>query len=399
MSYPTDLSPEEQRTAAARLAALAERFSADGILRTTAWRSVFERTWRHPYVPSYYPEIDGRCVLSADPQRRAEWLEAVYSDRTLVTEVGHVPLAREFRPGTYPVGTSSGTMPSLLLTMLEALDVGDGHRVLDIGTGTGYGTALLCERLGSDRVVSVDIDAELVELARERLAANGYVPTLAATDGAGGYPPAAPFDRIIATCAVPNIPPAWLRQVRPGAVILADVRGPVSGTLARLVVDDEGAATGPFLADLASFMPIRHRPDTPPPAVSGSLRYDDQADSLGDADPGLLREDPEFAFVAQWHLPEATWAATAVDGEPAVQLWTPDGSWAVARTAPTGHRHRVTQYGPARLWDRVERAYDWWERAGRPSHDRFGLTASAGGQYVWYGQPDGADRWPLPASP
>ncbi|MGH4017941.1 MAG: hypothetical protein ACRDT0_01580, partial [Pseudonocardiaceae bacterium] len=50
-------------------------------------------------------------------------------------------------------------------------------------------------------------------------------------DGAGGYPPGAPYDRIIATCAVPAIPLAWLAQAAPGAVILADVHGPIGGTL------------------------------------------------------------------------------------------------------------------------------------------------------------------------
>jgi protein-L-isoaspartate(D-aspartate) O-methyltransferase len=61
----------------------------------------------------------------------------------------------------------------------------------------------------------VDIDPELIELAAERLAANGYAPTLAAVDGAGGYPPGAPYDRIIATCGVPAIPQAWLEQAAP----------------------------------------------------------------------------------------------------------------------------------------------------------------------------------------
>ena len=89
--------------------------------------------------------------------------------------------------------------------MLEALEVTDGCRVLEIGTGSGYNAALLCERLGSEHVTSVHIDPDLVALARERLAANGYTPTLAA-DGADGYPRSALYDRIIATCSVPAIP-------------------------------------------------------------------------------------------------------------------------------------------------------------------------------------------------
>src|SRR3712207_1189671 len=58
VNYPTDLGPEEQQLAQARLADLAEQFAANGVLRSPVWREVFERTWRHPYVPGYYPDTD-----------------------------------------------------------------------------------------------------------------------------------------------------------------------------------------------------------------------------------------------------------------------------------------------------------------------------------------------------
>ncbi|MGH3446655.1 MAG: methyltransferase domain-containing protein, partial [Nocardioidaceae bacterium] len=225
MPYPTDLNPEEQELAHARLRELAEQFTGDGTLRTRAWREVFLRTWRHPYVPSYYPELGASCLLSIDPARRAEWLDAVYSNQTLITKVMQLPHSRALRPGSYPIYTSSSTLPGLLLMMLEALEVTDGTRVLEIGTGSGYNAALLCERLGSELVTSVDIDPELVDLARERLEANGYTPTLPAVDGDGGYPDSAPYDRIIATCSVPHVPPAWLAQTAPGGMVMVDVRG------------------------------------------------------------------------------------------------------------------------------------------------------------------------------
>src|SRR5262249_17220674 len=154
---------------------------------------------------------------------------------------------RTLRPGAYPMFTSSSTLPSLVLSMLEALDVVDGSRVLEIGTGSGYNAALLCERLGSERVTSLDIDPELVELAAERLAANGSPPPRAAADGVRGYPGRAPYDRIIATCGVPAIPPAWLAQAAPGAVILADLHGALGGTLVKLTVGADGVATGRFV--------------------------------------------------------------------------------------------------------------------------------------------------------
>ncbi|MGH3797269.1 MAG: ATP-grasp peptide maturase system methyltransferase [Pseudonocardiaceae bacterium] len=398
MSYPTDLSLGERELAQIRLRELAERFTADGILRTPQWREAFQRTWRHPYVPSFYPKLDGPCLLSIDPQRREDWLAAVYSDQTLITKVVQVPMSPALRPGTYPVYTSSSTMPSLVLRMLEALDVHDGHRVLEIGTGTGYNAALLCERLGSEHVTSVDIDPELIELAAERLAANGYTPTLAVVDGAGGYPPGAPYNRIIATCGVRAIPPAWLAQAAPGAVILADVHGPIGGTLARLTVNPDGVATGRFLPDWAGFMWLRHTPGVPAPPPQRWLD-DEPVESVSAVDPTLVSSDGLFAFVAQWHLPDVTWGPATEDGEAAIHLWAPDGSRASIRTTPAHGAFRVSQVGPRRLWDRVEQAHAFWHRAGRPRYDRFGITVTATGQYVWYDHPDGEHRWALPTPP
>jgi methyltransferase of ATP-grasp peptide maturase system len=403
-SYPTDLDPDEQQLAQARLRELAETFTEAGALRTPVWREVFQRTWRHPYIPIYYPDLAGPCLLSSDPQRRGEWLAAVYSDQTLCTKVVQVPLSPALRPGTAPILTSSSTLPSLVLRMLEELDVADGHRVLEIGTGSGYNAALLCERLGSEYVTSVDIDPELIELAAERLAANGYTPTLAAVDGAGGYPPGAPYDRIIATCSVPAIPPAWLEQASPGAVILADVHGKIGGTLVRLSVDGEGTATGRFLSLGTAFMWLRRTLDFSPPP----MREPDgaPAHSLTTVDPTLLHTSSVFGFVAQWHLlgghllgghlPEVTWGLLTDDGAPGVRLRASDGSRASVHATPVDGGFPVTQYGPSRLWDRVEDAHEFWQQAGQPSYDQFGITATTTEQYVWYDHPDSEHRWPLP---
>ncbi|HET9255845.1 MAG TPA: methyltransferase domain-containing protein, partial [Pseudonocardiaceae bacterium] len=198
-------------------------------MHSAEWREAFLATWRHPCLPAYYPSLAEPPVLCIDPARRAGWLagwlDAVYSNETLITKVAPIPLSRAFAPATGWMYTSSSTKPSLILRMVEALDVHDGHRVLEIGTGSGYHCALLSERLGSENVTSVDIDAELVDLARERLDANGHKPRLAAADGAQGCPAGAPYQRIIATCAVRSIPAAWLRQAEPGTVILTDVHG------------------------------------------------------------------------------------------------------------------------------------------------------------------------------
>jgi protein-L-isoaspartate(D-aspartate) O-methyltransferase len=124
---------------------------------------------------------------------------------------------------------SSSSQPAIMAIMLDQLTLAPGQRVLEIGAGTGYNAALMRHIVGpSGAVVSVDIEADLVDRAREHLASAGYPDvTVVAADGADGYPPGAPYDRVIATVGVSDLAPAWLHQAGPGAriVVPLDVRG------------------------------------------------------------------------------------------------------------------------------------------------------------------------------
>jgi protein-L-isoaspartate(D-aspartate) O-methyltransferase len=149
------------------------------------------------------------------PEQRPE---AAYRDDAIVTkrdEAGQ------------PISSSS--QPAIMAIMLDQLDLAPGHRVLEIGAGTGYNAALISHIVGpSGRVTSVDIDPELVVTAREHLARAGFGEvTVVCADGAGGDPEHAPYDRIIATVGVSDLAPAWLAQAVPQAriVVPLDVRG------------------------------------------------------------------------------------------------------------------------------------------------------------------------------
>jgi protein-L-isoaspartate(D-aspartate) O-methyltransferase len=124
---------------------------------------------------------------------------------------------------------SSSSQPAIMAIMLDQLTLAPGQRVLEIGAGTGYNAALIRHIVGpSGTVVSVDIDADVADRAREHLASAGYPDvTVVAADGAEGYPPGAPYDRVIATVGVSDLAPAWLNQAAPGAriVVPLDVRG------------------------------------------------------------------------------------------------------------------------------------------------------------------------------
>ncbi|MDQ2790229.1 MAG: hypothetical protein M3Y73_11135 [Actinomycetota bacterium] len=121
-----------------------------------------EQTTRHPFVPRFYRD-DDTIVDGADPAAVGEWLDAVYSDTSLVVQCA-------IAPGTdLQFLTSSSTMPSLMVRMLQMLDVIDGSDVLEIGTATGYNAALLCHRLGADHVASIELHQGLAADANDRL--------------------------------------------------------------------------------------------------------------------------------------------------------------------------------------------------------------------------------------
>ncbi|WP_274567660.1 methyltransferase domain-containing protein [Streptomyces spiramyceticus] len=89
---------------------------------------------------------------------------------------------------------------------------------LEIGTATGYVAALLSERLGEELVFSVEIDPPLAHQARQNLATLGYAPTVVVADGEHGWVEAAPYDRLISTCALRRVPYELVRQVKPGGI-------------------------------------------------------------------------------------------------------------------------------------------------------------------------------------
>jgi protein-L-isoaspartate O-methyltransferase len=159
-------------------------------------------------------------------------------------------------------------MPSLMARMLELLEVEEGNMVLEIGTGSGYNAALLCERLGSEHVTSIDIQADLVEEARGRLAELGYHPQLAVADGVGGYPERAPYDRIICTGMAWPIPTAWLEQVRPGGRIVTVVP---EGCVA-LERHREGTTSGRYDRESYRFTPIQPWPVADPQRLLASFQ-------------------------------------------------------------------------------------------------------------------------------
>ncbi|OWJ54885.1 protein-L-isoaspartate O-methyltransferase [Pyrodictium delaneyi] len=123
--------------------------------------------------------------------------------------------------------------PHMVAMMTEFADLEPGMRVLEIGAGSGYHAAVIAEvvapsDLPRDRwghVYTVERIPELAEYARRNLDRAGYADrvTVILGDGTKGYPPAAPYDRIIVTAAAPEVPKPLLEQLKPGGKIVIPI--------------------------------------------------------------------------------------------------------------------------------------------------------------------------------
>jgi protein-L-isoaspartate(D-aspartate) O-methyltransferase len=162
------------------------------------------------------------------------------------------------------VAISSASAAGTVAGMLQQLEVRPGHRVLEIGAGTGYNAALLARLAGPQgQVTTVDIDTEVAEGARRNLTAAGYAGVqVLCGDGEDGYPAAAPFDRIIVTAGAWDIPPTWLEQLTPGGRIVVPLR--IRGLTRLVALERHGACWQSVSVENDGFIPLRgagHQPE------------------------------------------------------------------------------------------------------------------------------------------
>lgn len=150
----------------------------------------------------------GRLRQAVLKVRREEFVPAAWRDHAYA----EVPLP-------LPGRSASISCPHSYPLFYEALGLGEGQRFLEVGLGSGYGAALAREVVGpAGLVVSVEIDAATLAFAAANLDRAGYSDVLRVLgDGALGYPPLAPYDRICVTAACPQVPAPRSSSSRPVA--------------------------------------------------------------------------------------------------------------------------------------------------------------------------------------
>ncbi|GHH57195.1 methyltransferase domain-containing protein [Streptomyces candidus] len=338
-------------------------------------RTAVEKLPREWFAPERLWRWDGhryRAVdRAADP---AGWAAQLYGDpdRPAITQL------TDGRP------TSSLSSTGVVVDMLDSLFLEPGHRVLELGTGTGWNAALLASRAGPGHVLSVETDPALAAAAGQRLQeADAEVPVVVG-DGTAGWPAGALYDRVIATYAVDTVPWSWVAQTRPGGRIVTPW-----GHLGHvaLTVNKTGSAASGWMQGLGQFMPAR---STPAPAPSFT---DVRAGSDSDTECSFTRdlaplEDPwGLGFHLRVVMPELRFR-TAWD-EDGLNAWLHDGSsWAVLAASGDG-RTIATQGGPGRLVEALSEAWDQWTAAKAPTVYDYGMTVADHGatQYVWVHDP------------
>ncbi|GAB2698688.1 methyltransferase domain-containing protein [Kitasatospora kifunensis] len=377
----------------AGLQGLASALVAGGAL-TSDWLPAFQAVPRELFIPErIWPGIaDGTkqkpvVYRSQDPEA---WYRAVYSD---------IPLTTQWDDGEHEgdgLGTtpsSSNSMPTMVFSMLRDLDVRPGSRVLEVGAGTGWNAGLLASRLGDPNVVTIEYDPAVAQGARENLRRAGLEPTVIEGDGRSGWADAGPYDRIIATCSMIEIPPTWLEQAAPGGVIVAPFGTEYGGEfIVRLTVSDDGtSASGQFTRGSA-FMRLRQQ-RTDRPLIDAYLHGEPwpgdgvkSTTTLAPPDTGGWLE----LFVIGLGVPGAFWRAERYeDGAYTLWIYSRDTlSWATADYERGRTEYEVVQSGPRNLWDEVTAAYQWWDAQGRPGHERLGLTVTPEGHTAWLDSPD-----------
>jgi protein-L-isoaspartate(D-aspartate) O-methyltransferase len=170
------------------------------IIRTPGIERAFRKVQRHVlFTPPYRVPADPLATAfteSDDPR-------VVYADTALGLDTNK---------------TLTSDPPSTVAEQIEHLAPSEGMRVLHVGTGSGYCTALLAELVGeAGTVVGVEYEEDLAEIAAANLARALYtIVTIRQGDGALGVPEAAPFERILVSAGAADIPPQWVVQLEDG---------------------------------------------------------------------------------------------------------------------------------------------------------------------------------------
>ena len=353
-------------------------------------QEAFLQVPRHLFIDAYYQGNEHVSTpITHDEKTWDHWLAQIYCDEALVTQRDE-----------HGMPTSSSSQPSVMASMLEALDLHAGQTVLEIGTGTGYNAALMAKLVGDPHLVTtVDIDPTLVDLARVHIEhAVGPGMTVQTWNGLDGYVPHAPYDRIIATGCFFPVPWAWIEQLKPGGKLMMDFHGQIGGGLLLVIKQPDGQAIGHFLNEWhhISFMRLRSMLEegdrrhlkgyqNAPLQEQVHLSPDDPAYRCAShfaTFKQFRRLDNSFNLWLQWIFPAVsiTWRELVPGTRSAMLIDQKTRTAAVIEPQENGLE--VTVHGERLLWSDLLHAYQDWLAYGSPGLEAYTLHIYQSGRQV-----------------
>lgn len=361
-----------------------------GAVHSPALEQAFLSIPREAFVPYFYEqETTSRTMawklVSAHEMPREDYLAAVYCNASLVTKIDE---------RSWPVSSSS--LPSIMATMLEALDVQPSQRALEIGTGSGYNAALLATLTDTpEQVVTIERDAVLAAQASHTLEqVIGPGVTVVVGDGVVGWPSGAPYDRIIATASAATLPIAWVEQLDIGGRLVMDLQGPLASSF--LVVEKTAeSVSGHFLSEPLHFMPLETEAISLPQAnIASLLQQACQMTFVLENDPVFPDAlfDPAFRWFLQWRIPDCQISKRKhVQRSNASEMHTilvikPKSKTLVRlQKQQEEATWRGEVYGSALFWQELQQAYEAFYAVGKPHQQRYQLVVEQEGTFLVIG--------------
>ncbi|MFJ9555772.1 protein-L-isoaspartate(D-aspartate) O-methyltransferase [Nocardiopsis sp. NPDC101807] len=349
-----------------------------------AIRAAFAAHPRHRFIPDMvWPDATGLPLYrTADPDR---WARLVYGTDAVTTQ------ANDGGGGPRNEPTSSSSAPQVMADMLTAAGVGEGARVLEIGTGTGWNAAILSSLVGEKgAVTSVEIDPGVAALARERLTGTGV------TVRTGAEPPTGEvYDAVVATCAATRIPQSWLTAAADGAVLVlpwSPHPAAHSTPIAALTVRGRRGA-GPFVREAAFMRDRTQRPgDLPFPGLG---RPPAQAPGFPVGSGELIGSGTLTRLMLMLPGVRLGTGVRPFRGGHGRIVWTGAGpAWAYVWPDGT-----VTGGGDRDLGAELADAYRRLREAGLPPLDAFTLDADAGRDFHRVSCEAVGRHWDHPVAP
>jgi len=337
-------------------------------------RNAFLQIPRHLFIEYYYQQQGNRLAWNqiTTPAR-----EDIYCDEALVTRLD--------KKG-FPISSSS--QPSVMARQLELLDLHPGLLVLEIGTGTGYNAALMGALVSpTGQIISIDIDPELITTAIQHVKAAGVTNVLeTAGDGFQGYPEYAPYNRILATCAVRTLPRLWVEQLAPGGLLLVNLRFHLSSVFLLLKKAIPTTLEGRLFDLDAAYMEMHNAAGLPPSFQIDWKTYDSQPHNKIQLTANLteLLACPAYSVLLECLLPSLRKKYRAAPGDKGASTYLIDA--AVPGSAIQVEGNYATIIGSQEyLKTRLLQSLKWYEHFGL-TMEGYAVSFDEGGAVLSFGE-------------